>query len=101
MAVYGVLTFLFSPFSSGRADWTWISTTGQVTTYINQRGDGPGMVPHWREAGVTHGGMGENTGETRENIQFARIFGSGRSDVRTLTTLLPPFIIHDRPPCAD
>lgn len=38
------------------------------------------MVPYWREAGVTHTGMAQDTGESRENIQFAHIFGSARSD---------------------
>jgi hypothetical protein len=65
---------------SGRADWTWISTQGRVKTMINQRNDGQGMIPYWRDAGWTYGGMGEEIGDSRENIQFARIYGSGRSD---------------------
>ena len=64
----------------GRADWTWTSTSGRVTTFINQVDDGLGMKPYWREAGVTHPGQPEDTGVSRENIQFARIYGSGRGD---------------------
>ncbi|KPM39384.1 hypothetical protein AK830_g7215 [Neonectria ditissima] len=64
----------------GLSDWMWLDEQGKVTTYINQRGDGKGMVPHWLETGVTHGGMGEDT-EGRENIIFGRLYDSGRRDV--------------------
>jgi hypothetical protein len=45
--------------------------------FINQRGDGKGMKPFWREAGITHPGRGFNIGEDREFIKWGRIF-SGR-----------------------
>ncbi|KAM0085819.1 hypothetical protein ACKRZS_001908 [Fusarium odoratissimum] len=61
----------------GRYDWTWMSKEGQVKTFINQRGDGKGMKPFWREAGITHPGRGFNIGEDREFIKWGRIF-SGR-----------------------
>lgn len=38
------------------------------------------MVPYWREAGVTHAGQWEETGDSRDNIQFANIYGSPRAD---------------------
>ncbi len=64
-----------------RDDWTWISTNGQVTTWVNQRGEEKGMVPRWLAAGVTHaGGFNVYDGESRNNIQFGRVFGSGRRD---------------------
>ena len=56
--------------------------TGKVTTYINQRGEGKGMVPRWLSAGVTHAGMGSFIGEDRDLVTFGRIFGdNGRADV--------------------
>ncbi|SCO35389.1 related to acetylxylan esterase [Fusarium fujikuroi] len=61
----------------GRYDWTWMSKEGQVKTFINQRGDGKGMKPFWRGAGITHPGRGFNIGEDREFIKWGRIF-SGR-----------------------
>ncbi|KAF4445873.1 hypothetical protein F53441_10435 [Fusarium austroafricanum] len=64
----------------GRYDWLWMSKEGQVRTFINQRGDGKGMVPFWREAsnsGITHPGRGYDIGENREFIKWGRIF-SGR-----------------------
>ncbi|KAM0263654.1 hypothetical protein ACHAPA_008628 [Fusarium lateritium] len=61
----------------GRYDWTWMSKEGQVKTFINQRGDGKGMKPYWREAGITHAGRGYNIGEDREFIKWGRTL-SGR-----------------------
>lgn len=56
--------------------------TGKVTTYINQRGEGKGMVPRWLVAGQAHLGLGVNIGEDRERVTFGRIFGdNGRADV--------------------
>ncbi|KAF4944222.1 hypothetical protein FSARC_14725 [Fusarium sarcochroum] len=63
----------------GRSDWLWIDKTGKVTTFINQRGDGKGMVPSWLDAGVTHGGMGQST-QGREYIMFGRLYDSSRRD---------------------
>ncbi len=51
---------------------------GQVTTYINQRNAGKGMIPYWDSVGVTHPGMGE---PSRKQIRFARLYDSGRADV--------------------
>jgi hypothetical protein len=45
--------------------------------FINQRGDGKGMKPYWREAGITHAGRGYNIGEDREFIKWGRVL-SGR-----------------------
>ncbi|GKU09908.1 unnamed protein product [Fusarium langsethiae] len=45
--------------------------------YINQRGDGKGMKPYWRAAGITHAGRPYSIGENREFIKWGRIF-SGR-----------------------
>ena len=56
--------------------------TGKTTTYINQRGEGKGMVPRWLPAGQTHLGVGVDIGEDREHVTFGRIFGdNGRADV--------------------
>ncbi|KAG9249745.1 uncharacterized protein F5Z01DRAFT_631089, partial [Emericellopsis atlantica] len=62
---------------SGRYDWLWMSTTGRVTTWINQRGSGKGMVPSWLKAGndgITHGGMGTDIGDNREHVRFGRLW---------------------------
>lgn len=69
--------------SSGRDDWLWLSEKGEVTTYINQRGEGKGMVPRWVDTGVTHPGMDDDIGDNREYVQFGRIFGgpAARHDV--------------------
>ncbi|SPO03558.1 uncharacterized protein DNG_06241 [Cephalotrichum gorgonifer] len=61
-----------------RADWLWVDNTGRITTWINQRGSDKSLVPSWREAGVTHGGMSREVG--RDNILFARLYDSGRPD---------------------
>ncbi|KXH67624.1 hypothetical protein CSAL01_07878 [Colletotrichum salicis] len=59
----------------GRADWLWLSTKGQETTWINHRGEGKGMIPRWLEAGVTHSGVDFKIGDNREFIQFGRLWG--------------------------
>ncbi|KPM38628.1 hypothetical protein AK830_g7923 [Neonectria ditissima] len=64
----------------GRSDWVWIGTKGETTIYINKRGVGTGMVPYWEKAAASHPGMGEDTGETRYNVQFGRIYGNGFRD---------------------
>ncbi|KAK4455138.1 hypothetical protein QBC34DRAFT_445431 [Podospora aff. communis PSN243] len=61
-----------------RADWIWISDTGQVTTFINQRGQTKGLKPNWVSAGVTHAGMGE--AGARSQIRFGRLYGTNRAD---------------------
>lgn len=68
---------------SGRDDWLWLSETGEVTTYINQRGEGKGMVPLWVDTGVTHIGMDHDIGDHMEYVQFGRLFGgpAARHDV--------------------
>ena len=64
---------------SFRSDWLWLDDTGKITTYINQRGQGKGLIPNWDSVGVTHGGMGE--AGARPQIRFARLYDSGRADV--------------------
>jgi hypothetical protein len=56
----------------------WISDTGSVDTYINQRGWGSGIVPNWIHPGITHAGMGVAGAGPR--IRFGRVYGSGRLD---------------------
>jgi hypothetical protein len=52
-----------------RADWLWLDGTGEVTTYINNRGTGKGsLVPDWQRIGVTHAGMG--VAGARDRIRF-------------------------------
>jgi hypothetical protein len=66
--------------NSFKADYLYITDTGQVNTWINQRGwtDQPGIVPNWVAAGNTHGGMA--TPGVQSLIKFSRIYGSGRLD---------------------
>ncbi|KAI1129345.1 carbohydrate esterase family 3 protein [Nemania abortiva] len=59
-----------------RSDILWVDEIGRVRTWINQRGRDKSLVPYWRDAGVTHLGMGENVGG-QQNIIFGRIY-SGR-----------------------
>ncbi|KAH8887189.1 hypothetical protein GQ53DRAFT_874237 [Thozetella sp. PMI_491] len=61
-----------------RSDFLYVGDQGQVETWINSRGWGSGIVPDWRLVGTTHGGMG--TPGIRDQIKFARIYGSGRLD---------------------
>jgi hypothetical protein len=79
------VVLLTSLLRSFRSDWLWLDDTGRVTTYINQRGQGDGMIPHWDSVGVTHGGMGE--AGARSQIRFARLYDSGRADVSDLPEL--------------
>lgn len=60
-----------------------MSKKGEVTTWINQRGNSKSMIPYWQVAewNPTHAGVGEDVGDDREQIQFGRFFGSGKSDV--------------------
>ncbi|KAF5671674.1 carbohydrate esterase family 3 [Fusarium heterosporum] len=64
----------------GRSDWVWIGKSGETTIYINKRGKGTGLIPYWEKAAKSHPGMGEDTGETRWNVQFGRIYGNGFRD---------------------
>lgn len=68
---------------SGRADWLWMDENGQVTTYINQRGNDKSLKPSWLSAGVTHGGMGTK-GRGRQYVFFGRLYDSGRQDVSNM-----------------
>ncbi|KAL1835601.1 hypothetical protein VTJ49DRAFT_6345 [Mycothermus thermophilus] len=61
-----------------RSDWLWLSDIGQVTTYMNKRNAGKGMIPYWESRGVTHAGMGE--AGARSQIRFGRVYGTGRAD---------------------
>ncbi|KNG81650.1 hypothetical protein ANOM_009765 [Aspergillus nomiae NRRL 13137] len=61
-----------------RSDWLWLDDKGKVTTYINNRGTGKNLIPDWREAGVTHAGMGVNGAKNR--IKFGRVYAGGGAD---------------------
>nr|UMZ45337.1 hypothetical protein [Paramyrothecium sp.] len=61
-----------------RTDYLYVGDKGEVDTWINSRGWGSGIVPDWRSAGRTHAGLG--TSGIRDQIKFARIYGSGRLD---------------------
>ncbi|KAI0967672.1 carbohydrate esterase family 3 protein [Xylaria arbuscula] len=56
-----------------RSDILWVDGSGKVRTWINQRGNGKSLVPYWRDAGVTHGGMHEDV-KGQQNIIFGRIY---------------------------
>ncbi|KAK3994266.1 carbohydrate esterase family 3 protein [Cladorrhinum sp. PSN332] len=65
-----------------RSDFLHIGDTGAIETFINSRGTKdttPGIVPDWREAGLTHPGL-PVLGDVRDRVKFGRIFGSGRLD---------------------
>ncbi|KAH8891447.1 hypothetical protein GQ53DRAFT_865088 [Thozetella sp. PMI_491] len=61
-----------------RDDWMWISDTGSIETYINQRGWGYGIVPNWIYPGITHVGM--DTPGAGSRIKLGRLYGTGRLD---------------------
>ncbi|KAG7409901.1 Multidomain esterase [Fusarium oxysporum f. sp. rapae] len=61
-----------------RSDVMYIGDHGQVSTWINNRGTGSGIVPKWRSAGQTHAGQAV-TG-IQDSIKFGRIYGSNRLD---------------------
>jgi hypothetical protein len=77
---------------SFRSDWMWLSDTGGVDTYINQRGWGSGIVPDWASAGVTHPGLG--IAGSRDNIKFGRIYGSGRLDYVFFSNVTDGYEMH-------
>jgi len=54
---------------------------GRIETWINTRGGlRKGMIPGWRNTGITHPAI---SGETEGNkyIKFGRIYGTNRRDV--------------------
>ncbi|KAL4861182.1 SGNH hydrolase-type esterase domain-containing protein [Aspergillus spectabilis] len=56
-----------------RSDWLWLDETGQVTTYINNRGTGKGsLVPDWVSAGVTHAGM--QVEGAKDRVKFGNVY---------------------------
>ncbi|CZR48139.1 uncharacterized protein FPRO_12749 [Fusarium proliferatum ET1] len=61
-----------------RDEYMWVSDTGSVHTWNNMRGWGKGIVPEWRDAGLTHKGQAAKGIQNR--IKFGRIYGSGRRD---------------------
>ncbi|CVL03596.1 related to acetylxylan esterase [Fusarium proliferatum] len=61
-----------------RSDVMFIGDHGQVSTWINNRGSGSGIVPKWRSAGQTH--AGEAVSGIQDSIKFGRIYGSNRLD---------------------
>ncbi|KAK4224248.1 CE3 protein [Podospora fimiseda] len=65
-----------------RSDYLHIGDTGAIETFINSRStkdNSPGIVPDWREAGLTHPGL-PVLGDVRDRIKIGRIFGSGKLD---------------------
>ncbi|KAE8145759.1 hypothetical protein BDV25DRAFT_144353 [Aspergillus avenaceus] len=67
-----------------RSDWVWVSDTGEVTTYINNRGTGKSLKPEWRAAGVTHPGMGKKG--TRDRVKFGKVYAHGGADYVVIET---------------
>ncbi|RKU41801.1 hypothetical protein DL546_001959 [Coniochaeta pulveracea] len=57
-----------------RADLMYVSDTGSVQTWINQRGDGNGI----RSAGQTH--KGQAVSGLNQEIKFGKIMGTNRLD---------------------
>ena len=83
-------------FRSGRADWVWLDEKGKSTIYINQRGSDKSLIPHWVQAASSHGGgFTLKDGGSREDIQFGRLYGSGRADVSACPTRRVDFGITD------
>ncbi|CZR50217.1 uncharacterized protein PAC_00089 [Phialocephala subalpina] len=67
---------LFDINNDGRADYLWVSPTGQVTAYINELGTQAKLSPNWTSAGVIATGVGA----ARANITFADLTGDGKAD---------------------
>lgn len=83
-------------FCSGRADWVWLDEKGKSTIYINQRGSDKSLIPHWVKSASSHGGgFTLDDGGTREDIQFGRVYGSGRADVSGRATRFVNYGITD------
>ncbi|KAK3315918.1 carbohydrate esterase family 3 protein [Apodospora peruviana] len=61
-----------------RDDLMFIGDNGNAHTFVNMRGWGSGIVPDWRDTGITHPGQGQYG--IRHLIKFGRIYGSGRKD---------------------
>ncbi|KAL6230177.1 hypothetical protein BDW75DRAFT_248901 [Aspergillus navahoensis] len=76
--------------SDGRADWLWVDDDGATTAYTNSRScntgkEGDGLNVVWRQgfqkgasSGPTHPGIEGQDDPVRDNIHFARIFGSSQ-----------------------
>jgi len=60
----------------GRADYIWISTTGELTAYVN---NGPASGGGWNWAPLNNVAVGLDTG-SRDSIIFADLDGDGRAD---------------------
>lgn len=58
-----------------RSDVLWVDETGQVRTWINQRGTSKSLVPYWSYSGITHDGMHEDVGG-QQNIIFGRVWSN-------------------------
>ncbi|KAK5637685.1 hypothetical protein RRF57_013400 [Xylaria bambusicola] len=78
-----------------RSDVLWVDETGQVRTWINQRGTSKSLVPYWRYAGITHDGMHENVGG-QQNIIFGRVW-SDRPNSNRPSYLYVHIKLEDRP----
>lgn len=64
-----------------KADWLSMDSAGQVETYVNNRGSGPGLLPNWTDVGVTYEGLSaSNVTNAKSAVKFARIYGTGRRD---------------------
>lgn len=64
-----------------KADWLSMTTSGQVDTYINNRG-GTELLPDWQDAGGTHGGLSSfGVINAHSAVKFGRMYGTGRRDV--------------------
>ena len=69
-----------------RSDWLWVDDTGQVTTYINNRGTGKGsLVPDWVSAGVTHAGIG--VAGARDRVKFGNVYAGNGADYLYVETV--------------
>lgn len=66
-----------------KTDWLFMTASGQVDTYINNRGNGLGMIPDWQYVDVTHPGLSQfNVTNANSAVKFGRMYGTGRRDVR-------------------
>lgn len=64
-----------------KSDILYVTETGRVTTWINQRGGDKSLKPYWRSAGVTHAGVGEDVNGQVDSILFGRLYSDFHTDV--------------------
>ncbi|CAM1503170.1 Fc.00g079460.m01.CDS01 [Cosmosporella sp. VM-42] len=58
----------------GRVDYLWVSKTGAVTCYLNEKGSSPGK-PNWNPIGEVASGVAP-----RDRVLFGDMNGDGRND---------------------